>query len=90
MSLGSTTYPESPGSGLFDSLIDWANAEVGRRLAVDLPSGLDCDTGEPAPPTLSADDTCTFVAPKAGFTNPAARDYLGEVHVVGIGAPAAE
>ena len=71
----------------FDSLIDWANAEMGRRLAVDLPSGIDCDTGEPAAPSLRADHTCTFVAPKAGFTNPRAQEHLGEVHVVGIGAP---
>lgn len=72
----------------FDSLIDWANAERGRRLAIDLPSGLDCDTGEPGAPTFRADHTCTFVAPKAGFANLLAHERLGEVHVVGIGAPA--
>lgn len=71
----------------FDTLIDWANAEQGQRLAVDLPSGLDCDTGEPAPPTLRADHTATFVAPKAGFANPAARDCLGKVQVLDIGVP---
>lgn len=71
----------------FDTLIDWANAEQGQRLAVDLPSGLDCDTGEPASPTIRADYTATFVAPKAGFTNPAAREYLGEVHVLDLGVP---
>lgn len=72
----------------YDTLIDWMNAEPGQRLAVDLPSGLDCDTGEPASPTVRADHTCTFVATKAGFANPSAQRYLGEVHLVDIGVPA--
>lgn len=56
-------------------------------LAVDLPSGLDCDTGEPLGPTIKATHTATFVAPKVGFANAKARPWLGEVHVVDIGAP---
>jgi NAD(P)H-hydrate epimerase len=56
-------------------------------LAVDIPSGLDCDSGKPLGPCVRADHTVTFVAPKAGFANPEAREWLGEVHVVGIGAP---
>ena len=56
-------------------------------LAVDLPSGLDCDTGAAASHTIRADHTCTFVAPKLGFTNPAALPHLGQVHVLDIGAP---
>lgn len=56
-------------------------------LAVDIPSGLDCDTGEPLGPTIRATHTATFVAPKQGFLNPDARPWLGEVHVVDIGAP---
>ncbi|WP_146443511.1 NAD(P)H-hydrate epimerase [Botrimarina colliarenosi] len=71
----------------YDTLIDWMNGEGGRRLAVDLPSGLDCDTGEPGSPTVRADHTCTFVAPKVGFANPAAAEFLGELHVLDIGAP---
>lgn len=71
----------------FDTLIDWMNAEPGKRLAVDLPSGLDCDTGEPFAPTVHADHTGTFVAPKAGFTNPTVGPWLGELHVLDIGVP---
>lgn len=56
-------------------------------LAVDLPSGLDCDTGKPAQPTMEADVTVTFVAKKIGFKNPEAAKYLGRVVVGGIGAP---
>ena len=42
---------------------------------------------EPAFLKVAPGDTVTFVAPKAGFENPAAQEWLGEVHVVGIGAP---
>jgi len=58
-------------------------------LAVDIPSGLDCDTGEPLGPTVRAQHTVTFVAPKQGFANPAAGAWLGQVHVADIGAPRA-
>ena len=63
------------------------NAAKCRKLAVDLPSGLDCDTGIPGTPTFRADHTCTFVAPKIGFSNPHSAPYLGTVHVLDIGAP---
>jgi NAD(P)H-hydrate epimerase len=60
-----------------------------RVVAVDLPSGLDCDDGTPADPCVRADLTATFVAPKAGFAHAHAHAYLGQVEVVSIGAPAA-
>jgi len=57
-------------------------------LSVDLPSGMDCDTGEPlGPACVRATRTVTFVAEKIGFANPAARQYLGEVIVGDIGCP---
>lgn len=71
----------------FDRVIAAINAGSGRVLAVDIPSGLDCDTGEPLGPAVRAQHTVSFVALKKGFANPAARAYLGEVHVVDIGAP---
>ena len=55
-------------------------------LAVDLPSGLDCDTGKPLGPTIRASHTATFVARKRGFDNPESEAYTGRVHVVPIGA----
>ena len=58
-------------------------------LSVDIPSGLDCDTGEPLGPTVRALHTATFVAQKTGFAAPAAREWLGQVHVLGIGVPPA-
>lgn len=80
---GSRGEPRPP----FGEVIDAINRAGRPVLAVDLPSGLDCDTGEPARSTVRATHTCTFVAPKRGFLNPAAAPYLGQVHVLDIGAP---
>jgi NAD(P)H-hydrate epimerase len=57
-------------------------------LAIDIPSGLDCDTGQPlGAGCIEAKRTVTFVAEKIGFGNPGARQYLGEVIVADIGCP---
>lgn len=70
-----------------DEVIRRLNEHPAKRMAVDLPSGVDCDTGEPASVTFRADHTCTFVAAKAGFAAGAAQELIGEVHVLDIGAP---
>jgi NAD(P)H-hydrate epimerase len=58
-----------------------------RVMAIDVPSGLDCDTGQRSNATVRADETITFVARKTGFNAPGAAEFLGTVHVVDIGAP---
>jgi NAD(P)H-hydrate epimerase len=82
---GASGEPRPP----FDAAIDWVNRRNAktRALAVDVPSGLDCDTGEPSRHTVRADHTCTFAAMKIGFTKPAAQPYVGTVHVCDIGVP---
>lgn len=67
--------------------IELLNRAVGRRLAIDLPSGLDADSGEVAGVAFRADCTVTLVAPKPGFAQPGASHYTGEVRVVDIGLP---
>ena len=80
---GSRGQPRPP----LDAVIHSMNRGAARRLAVDLPSGLDCDSGDAAESTFQADHTCTFVAPKIGFQAAAAQTFLGQVHVLDIGAP---
>jgi len=82
------------GNGLTRALaapFDWlatALTDSGKpTLAVDIPSGLDCDTGEPLGPCVKATHTATFVAPKRGFLGPTSKQWTGEVHVIDIGAP---
>jgi NAD(P)H-hydrate epimerase len=84
------------GSGLrgsvpspFDRVIAAVNACSGRVLAVDVPSGLDSDSGQPVGPTVRAHHTATVAAPKKGFLDPSAAAWLGQVHVIDMGCPAA-
>jgi len=60
---------------------------VGRTVAVDLPSGLDADTGQARGACIRAEVTVTFQAAKAGFRAPEALRWLGRVRVADIGIP---
>lgn len=54
-------------------------------IAVDCPSGLDCDTGEVAPETLPADLTVTMAAAKPGFYRFPGAEYVGDLQLSEIG-----
>lgn len=80
---GASGDPREP----YSSAIDAMNASGVPILAVDVPSGLDCETGAAAKRAIRAAHTCTFVAAKPGMLQPAAKPYVGELHLVDIGAP---
>jgi NAD(P)H-hydrate epimerase len=80
---GATGEPRPP----YDQAIARINASGKPVVAVDLPSGLDCDTGQPATNTIRARHTCTFVAAKPGFFAPGADQFTGQIHLLDIGAP---
>jgi NAD(P)H-hydrate epimerase len=82
------------GSGLqgplrppFDRVVEAINASGARVMAVDVPSGLDADTGAPMGSTVRAQHTATIAALKKGFSAPAAQPFLGQVHVIDMGMP---
>lgn len=54
-------------------------------IAVDCPSGVDCDSGEVAEETIPADLTVTMAAVKQGLVKLPAFEYVGELEVVDIG-----
>jgi NAD(P)H-hydrate epimerase len=87
------TGATGPARGSIATAIGAINAVrsrgTGRVFAVDLPSGLDCDTGRPLGPCVRADVTGTFVARKIGFDQPGAGAFTGPVHVLDIGVPRA-
>ena len=64
-----------------------SDSRPGKIFAVDIPSGLDCDTGLAAGDCVRADATATFVARKIGFDAPGAAAFTGAVHVLDIGVP---
>lgn len=70
-----------------DTWVRLMNAAPAAKMAIDVPSGLDCDTGRASADTFRADHTCTFVAVKPGLLHPEARPFVGVLHVVDIGVP---
>jgi NAD(P)H-hydrate epimerase len=81
---GLTRPITSPIALLIEKVINPSTVSV---LAVDVPSGMDADTGEPLGACIRADRTVTFVAIKQGFDNPNAPQYTGIVTVGDIGVP---
>jgi NAD(P)H-hydrate epimerase len=66
-------------------LIESINACESPILAVDIPSGLDCDAGEPLGVAIRVAWTVTFVAVKKGFVSANAAQYTGDIFVASIG-----
>ncbi len=71
----------------YSEVIGRINHAAASVLAVDLPSGLDCDTGCPLGACVRADHTATFVACKQGFQAGEAAQWTGPVTVLPIGVP---
>ncbi|MFJ2776124.1 NAD(P)H-hydrate dehydratase [Kitasatospora sp. NPDC087315] len=72
--------------GLRPSALPYARApRTGLVVAVDLPSGVDADTGEVAGEALRADVTVCFGTYKPGLLIDPGASYAGVVHLVGIG-----
>ncbi|WP_435008707.1 NAD(P)H-hydrate epimerase [Tundrisphaera lichenicola] len=76
-----------PVEGILARAIASINRSGRPVLALDLPSGLDTDSGEPLGLAIRATLTATFVGPKLGFEQAGAGAYTGEVAVIEIGVP---
>jgi NAD(P)H-hydrate epimerase len=74
-------------TGLLREVIQAINLSGTKVLAVDLPSGMDADTGRPLGVCIKATCTVTFVARKIGFDNPDSSQWTGEVEIADIGLP---
>lgn len=66
-------------------LIAWANEQQSPVLALDLPSGLDATTGQPATPCIHAAATLTLALPKAGLLK--APELTGRLYLADISIP---
>ncbi len=76
--------------GTAAAAIHWLRraATVGRIVAVDLPSGVDADSGDSATPHVVADLTICLALPKTGLRRAAALEACGRVEIADIGFPA--
>lgn len=76
--------------GISREAIAWIRAAAGRKVALDIPSGLDGTTGEILGDAVRADLTVTFARPKIGLFRASGPDCAGEIDVVPISIPREE
>lgn len=69
------------------SLIRMANGSGRLLLSLDIPSGLNGDSGEAYEPSIRAVATLTLALPKVGLTRSAAREWIGEFYLADISVP---
>jgi len=68
-------------------VIEGINESDARVLSLDVPSGLDANTGAALGVAVRAEATVTFAHLKAGLLTPSGAEHAGDVHVVDIGVP---
>src|SRR5260370_570290 len=83
----SRPLPDSMGSLLGRVRQEREKRDTLHVVAVDLPTGMNADTGEVDPGTIRADMTITLACPKQGFFFFPGRNYMGELYVGDIGLP---
>ena len=66
-------------------LIESVNKSNAVKISVDIPSGVECDTGDVNGVAVKSDLTLTFISYKPCFVLPKGNDYCGEVKVIDIG-----
>ncbi len=69
----------------YAALISWINAQTKPVIALDVPSGIDSDTGNIVDSAVRATATLTFIAYKRGLFVGAARDCCGQLELDALG-----
>ena len=73
-----------PVEGEYAKLVDYANAQACPVLALDIPSGLDSDTGQVLGRAVRATHTITFIGLKPGLLTLDGPDHCGQVTVADL------
>ena len=73
--------------GFFKNVIDYMNQSPNPVFAVDIPSGLNSDTGQPCGTCIRAQATATFALPKIGHFSYPGAEYTGRLEIIDIGIP---
>lgn len=74
-------------TGFYKKVIDFINSQGVPTVSVDLPSGLDANTGQPLGSAVLADITVTYALPKLGISIYPGVEYAGEIYVADITTP---
>ena len=73
--------------GAYATAIQQLNQQTAPVVAVDIPSGLHADTGQPCGCAVEATLTVTYIGLKAGLLTGKARDYCGTLHLATLDVP---
>jgi len=74
-------------TGKYLKAATWSNKQSALKIAVDIPTGLNGETGEVLTDAFCADVTVTMSNPKIGFYRQRAKEFTGDVVVSEIGIP---
>ena len=80
---------QGDSSGRIAELIDWANKQLTPVLSLELPAGVDADTGHMQRVCMRASTTLALGLPKVGIMKDIARAMVGEIFLGDVGVPAA-
>ena len=80
---GSQAAPRPP----LGRIIEWINASPAPVLSIDVPSGLDAQSGQAPGACVRADVTMALVGIKSGFLELDAQPWIGEIVIGDIGVP---
>ncbi|OTG66400.1 NAD(P)H-hydrate dehydratase [Acinetobacter silvestris] len=69
---------------IWQAIIQNYNHQSGLKISIDLPSGLNANTGQPLPCAIRADRTFTILGLKAGLFTGQGKEYSGQVDVVSL------
>lgn len=78
---------DRPVTGLYAEAIQAINTHPAPVIAVDIPSGLNADTGNVLGCAVKADCTVTFIGLKQGLFTGQAAEYCGEIGYAQLGVP---
>ncbi|HWU75916.1 MAG TPA: NAD(P)H-hydrate dehydratase [Rhodanobacter sp.] len=81
--IGLNRAPETAAAALIEQI----NRSGRPVLALDVPSGLNSDTGDCAGAAIRADVTVSFIARKRGLHTGHAADLVGKLELAGLGVP---
>ncbi|MBI2579437.1 MAG: hypothetical protein HYW27_00870 [Candidatus Aenigmarchaeota archaeon] len=76
-----------PPSGFYESLIKMANESGKKILSIDMPTGMNPDTGGPYGACMKAKWTLSVGMPKKGLLEKKAKDFTGMLYLCDIGIP---
>jgi len=60
------------------------NKQLGLKISIDIPSGLQANTGQVLPFAVRADHTFTVLGLKAGLFTGLGKEYVGKIHLINL------